>query len=74
MGREGEGWRIGVITIKARGRPPHRCGTDGRGAGHSALQVIEMSQIKLHHHDQEDHIVYVARGRVSRLHSAVSSA
>jgi mannose-6-phosphate isomerase-like protein (cupin superfamily) len=32
-------------------------------AGNSELQVIEMSQIKLHHHDQEDHIVYVARGR-----------
>ena len=32
-------------------------------AGNSELQVIEMSTIKLHHHDQEDHIVYVARGR-----------
>jgi quercetin dioxygenase-like cupin family protein len=32
-------------------------------AGNSELQVIEMSKIKLHHHDQEDHIVYVARGR-----------
>jgi mannose-6-phosphate isomerase-like protein (cupin superfamily) len=32
-------------------------------AGNSELQIIEMSQIKLHHHDQEDHIVYVARGR-----------
>jgi mannose-6-phosphate isomerase-like protein (cupin superfamily) len=31
-------------------------------AGNSELQVIEMSKIKLHHHDQEDHIVYVARG------------
>ena len=27
------------------------------------LQVIEMSKIRLHHHEQEDHIVYVARGR-----------
>jgi quercetin dioxygenase-like cupin family protein len=32
-------------------------------AGNSELQIIEMSKIKLHHHDQEDHIVYVARGR-----------
>jgi mannose-6-phosphate isomerase-like protein (cupin superfamily) len=32
-------------------------------AGNTELQVIEMSQIKLHHHNQEDHIVYVARGR-----------
>jgi mannose-6-phosphate isomerase-like protein (cupin superfamily) len=32
-------------------------------AGNSELQIIEMSQIKLHHHDQEDHIVYGARGR-----------
>ncbi|MBI3007025.1 MAG: cupin domain-containing protein [candidate division NC10 bacterium] len=32
-------------------------------AGNSELQVIEMSKIKLHHHDQEDHIVYVARGQ-----------
>lgn len=32
-------------------------------AGHSELQVIEMSKIKLHHHDQEDHVVYIARGR-----------
>lgn len=29
------------------------------------LQAIEMSKIKLHHHNQEDHIVYVARGRGS---------
>jgi quercetin dioxygenase-like cupin family protein len=32
-------------------------------AGNSELQVIEMSKIKFHHHDQEDHIVYIARGR-----------
>lgn len=32
-------------------------------AGKSELQVIEMSKIKLHHHEQEDHIVYVVRGR-----------
>ena len=29
------------------------------------LQVIEMSKIRLHHHEQEDHIVYVARGRAT---------
>ena len=27
------------------------------------LAVIEMSKIRLHHHELEDHIVYVARGR-----------
>ena len=27
------------------------------------LQVIEMSKIRLHHHEQEDHVLYVARGR-----------
>ncbi len=27
------------------------------------LQVIEMSKIRMHHHELEDHIVYVARGR-----------
>ncbi len=27
------------------------------------LQVIEMSKIRLHHHELEDHILYVARGR-----------
>lgn len=27
------------------------------------LQVLEMSKIRLHHHEQEDHIVYIARGR-----------
>jgi len=32
-------------------------------AGNSELQVIEMSKIKLHHHDQEDHVLYVARGQ-----------
>ena len=32
-------------------------------AGNSELQVIEMTKIKLHHHDQEDHVVYVARGQ-----------
>src|SRR5262245_36111182 len=32
-------------------------------AGNSELQVIEMSKIKLHHHDQEDYVGYVARGR-----------
>jgi quercetin dioxygenase-like cupin family protein len=31
-------------------------------AGNSELQMIEMSKIKLHHHDQEDHGVYIARG------------
>ena len=32
-------------------------------AGNSELQVIEMSKIKFHHHDQEDHVLYVARGQ-----------
>ncbi len=30
---------------------------------HAELQVIEMTKIRLHHHDQEDHIVYVVRGQ-----------
>jgi mannose-6-phosphate isomerase-like protein (cupin superfamily) len=29
---------------------------------HAELQVIEMTKIRLHHHDQEDHIVFVVRG------------
>lgn len=32
-------------------------------AGNSELQIIEMSKIKLHHHDQEDHVLYIARGQ-----------
>ncbi|HEV8662007.1 MAG TPA: cupin domain-containing protein [Candidatus Methylomirabilis sp.] len=32
-------------------------------AGNSELQVIEMSKIKLHHHAQEDHVLYIARGQ-----------
>ncbi|HRP95097.1 MAG TPA: cupin domain-containing protein [Rhodocyclaceae bacterium] len=40
-------------------------------AGDSELQVLVMSRIRLHHHDQEDHIVYVARGRgTARLENA----
>ncbi len=35
------------------------------------LQVIEMSKIRLHHHELEDHILYVARGRaLARLGDA----
>jgi mannose-6-phosphate isomerase-like protein (cupin superfamily) len=30
---------------------------------HAELQVIEMTKIRLHHHDQEDHIVFVVRGQ-----------
>ena len=30
---------------------------------HVELQVIEMSKIRLHHHDQEHHILYVVRGQ-----------
>ena len=29
------------------------------------LQVIEMSKIRLHHHELEDHIIFVARGRAT---------
>lgn len=37
-------------------------------AGNSELQVIEMTKIKYHHHNQEDHIVYIARGQgIARL-------
>lgn len=31
-------------------------------AGDSELQVLVMSKIRLHHHEEEDHVVYVARG------------
>lgn len=31
-------------------------------ANKSQLQVLTISKIKLHHHEQEDHVVYVARG------------
>lgn len=31
-------------------------------AGNSDLQILVMRKIRLHHHNQEDHVVYVARG------------
>ncbi|MGQ0662644.1 MAG: cupin domain-containing protein [Pseudomonadota bacterium] len=31
-------------------------------AGNSEMQILTMSKIRLHHHEQEDHIVYVLRG------------
>lgn len=31
-------------------------------ANRSQLQVLTISKIKLHHHEQEDHVVYVAQG------------
>lgn len=31
-------------------------------ANKSQLQVLTISKIKLHHHEQEDHVVFVARG------------
>jgi mannose-6-phosphate isomerase-like protein (cupin superfamily) len=31
-------------------------------ANRSQLQVLTISKIKLHHHEQEDHVVYVAKG------------
>ena len=31
-------------------------------ANRSQLQVLTITQIKLHHHEQEDHVVYVAKG------------
>jgi len=65
----GEG-SISVTSVDAmlKQNPLHSAGPTAKvsgssQAGNSELQVIEMSQIKLHHHDQEDHIVYVARGR-----------
>lgn len=40
-------------------------------AGNSELQVIRMSKIRLHHHAQEDHVLYVARGTgMARLENA----
>jgi mannose-6-phosphate isomerase-like protein (cupin superfamily) len=31
-------------------------------ANRSQLQVLTITKIKLHHHEQEDHVVYVAKG------------
>jgi mannose-6-phosphate isomerase-like protein (cupin superfamily) len=31
-------------------------------ANRSQLQVLTITRIKLHHHEQEDHVVYVAKG------------
>jgi quercetin dioxygenase-like cupin family protein len=31
-------------------------------AGDSELQVLRMRKIRMHHHNQEDHVIYVARG------------
>jgi mannose-6-phosphate isomerase-like protein (cupin superfamily) len=40
-------------------------------AGNSELQVLVMSKIKLHHHHQEDHVVYIVRGSgTARLENA----
>lgn len=40
-------------------------------AGNSELQIIRMSKIRLHHHAQEDHVLYVARGTgTARLENA----
>jgi quercetin dioxygenase-like cupin family protein len=69
MAWAGEG-SISVTSVEAllaqnplqAGGPTAKVAGSSR-AGNSELQVIEMSTIKLHHHDQEDHIVYVARGR-----------
>jgi mannose-6-phosphate isomerase-like protein (cupin superfamily) len=43
------------------GGPPAKVVSTAR-AGNSELQVLVMSKIRLHHHSQEDHVVYVARG------------
>ena len=34
-------------------------------AGNSELQVFEMTKVKVHHHNQEDHLVYVVRGQAT---------
>lgn len=40
-------------------------------AGDSELQVLVMRNIRLHHHEQEDHVVYVVRGEgTARLENA----
>lgn len=31
-------------------------------ANRSQLQILTITKIKLHHHEQEDHVVYVAKG------------
>lgn len=54
----------------APGGPPAKVIASSR-AGNSELQVLTMSKIRLHHHEQEDHVVYVARGTgTARLETA----
>ena len=43
-------------------------------AGDSELGVLVMSRNRLHHHDRQDHVLYVARGRgLARLENASGS-
>ena len=52
------------------GGPPAKVVAATR-AGNSELQVLVMSKIRMHHHDEEDHIVYIARGNgTARLQNA----
>lgn len=54
----------------AMGGPPAKVIAKER-AGDSELQVLVMSKIRLHQHNEEDHIVYVARGEgTARLENA----
>lgn len=69
----GGAWSQAKITVTSlddilRANPLAPGGPTAKVSGSSKtptteLQVIEMSKIRLHHHEQEDHIVYVARGR-----------
>ena len=73
LGVSGGAWSQAKITVTSlddilRANPLPSTGPTAKVVGSSKtptveLQVIEMSKIKLHHHEQEDHIVYVARGR-----------
>jgi mannose-6-phosphate isomerase-like protein (cupin superfamily) len=52
------------------GGPPAKVVMSTR-AGNSELQVLVMSKIRMHHHEQEDHVVYIARGSgTARLENA----
>jgi mannose-6-phosphate isomerase-like protein (cupin superfamily) len=40
-------------------------------SGHSELGVLVMSRNRLHHHDHQDHVLYVARGKgIARLENS----
>ena len=62
------------IIIEANPLPPNGPAAKviaANRAGDSELQVLTMRKIRLHHHNQEGHVVFVARGTgTARLENA----